>query len=303
MKRATPPSFLTCILGARWRRATVLVAVLALTMLGGASGWCADPIPPRIEDLFLTDNVVDPITLEDGKTAIYCRSRVDPWTRTVKQSLWKVDESGPPHAMEFGEPDAHSPVLTPDGKWVMFLSSRPFADGTPAFAPVPPYSDPAVDIWFMPIEGGRPRPLGGKNKPYGRVITDRFYGRITFSPDGQRLAFVADLGLDPRTEEERLSNVIVVREDQGEGYEGYGPTQVWVADLAGLAKSDNKAEPVDQVMASQITRVTKDDFWYGDPQWAPDGSYLVVHANRTAQHESVRFSINHNYDLWKIDLQ
>ena len=56
------------------------------------------------------------------------------------------------------------------------------------------------------------------------------------------------------------------------------------------------------VAAARVTRVTSDDFWYGDPQWMPDGKSLIVHANRTADRESVRFSINKNYDLWQINL-
>src|SRR5262249_33695370 len=38
------------------------------------------------------------------------------------------------------------------------------------------------------------------------------------------------------------------------------------------------------------------------PRWSPDGGTLVVHANRTADRESVRYSINKNYDLWAIDV-
>jgi dipeptidyl aminopeptidase/acylaminoacyl peptidase len=87
---------------------------------------------------------------------------------------------------------------------------------------------------------------------------------------------------------------VITRDDQGEGYEGYGPMQVWVADL-------NPAPGT--VAASRVRRVTQDNFWYGDPQWSPDGSFLVVCANRTADQESVRYSINHNYDLWKIALR
>lgn len=250
-----------------------------------------EPIPPQIEDLYLSDVAVDAITFNEGESVLYIRQRVDQSARDWKRSLWQVDAKRGPRPMEPGEPDASHPLLSPDGKWIVFLSTRPFPDGLPAFTPVPPYSDPAADIWLIPTQGGEAIPLGGPQKPYGRVITDSFYSGIRFSPDGKQLLFVADEGKDPRTEQERRNNVIVVREDQGEGYEGYGTTQVWVAELLDSPTA---------VAAKTITRLTPGDYWYGDPQWSPDGSFVVVHANRTPEQESVRYSINHNYDLWKI---
>ena len=65
---------------------------------------------------------------------------------------------------------------------------------------------------------------------------------------------------------------------------GYGPAQVWVAYLAD--------SPRDHAAVS-IERLTKDDVWYGDPQWSPDGRFLVVHANRTADRESATQSRRH----------
>ncbi|HEV7404374.1 MAG TPA: S9 family peptidase [Chthoniobacteraceae bacterium] len=268
-----------------------LLRIVAL--LACCTAFAADPPLPQIEDLYLSENVVAPITLKDGRTAIYIRAWVDAATRKLRQALWRVDDEGGARPLEAGEPDASSPQVSPDGQWILFLSTRAFPDGTPAFTPVPPSSDPAADLWLMPIAGGKAIPLGGKAKPYGRLITDKFYGRVAFSPDGKRVAFVADEGRDPRTEEERRNNVIVFREDQGEGYEGYGATQVWVAELLAAPGA---------VAASKIERITPGDFWYGDPQWAPDGSFLVVVANRTKDQESVRYSINQNFDLWKITL-
>ena len=64
---------------------------------------------------------------------------------------------------------------------------------------MPPESDPATDVWLIPTDGGTAVPLAGPDRPHGRVFHDGFYGRLAFSPDGRRLAFVADDGKDPRT--------------------------------------------------------------------------------------------------------
>ena len=231
----------------------------------------------------------------DGRTAVFVRQWIDPETKRERNSLWMVDgarEKARP--LEPGEPDARAPVFSPDGRWIAFLSTRPRPEGWTHDAAGPagvrardrPLADPGR--WRPERAAGRPP------APYGRVFHDAFYGRVAFSPDGRRLVFVADDGRDPRTPQERAADVEIVRPDQGEGYTGYGPAQVWVAHL--------DAEP-GKSAASRIERLTDDDVWYGDPQWSPDGRTVVVHANKTADRESVRYSINKNFDLWAIDVE
>jgi acylaminoacyl-peptidase len=254
----------------------------------------AEPSLISIDDLYRTDTPQGLVISPGGDSAVYSRRWAERSSRTIRFSLWRVDgDAANRRALEEGEPDARSPLFSPDGKWIVFLSTRPLPDGRPAFEPVPPYSDPATNLWLMPAAGGQAIPLVGRDKPYGRVFSDPFYGHISFSPDGKRLVFVADDGVDPRTVEESSNNVQIVREDQGEGYEGYRPAQIWIADL--LDQPTN-------VAAARVTRITNDDVWYGDPQWLPDGKALIVHANRTNDRESVRYSINHNFDLWRIEL-
>lgn len=263
-------------------------------LLVSDSGRAAEPSLITINDLYRFDAPQGLVVAPSGTSAVYSRRWTEKASRSVKFSLWQVEgDAANRQAMENGEPNARSPTFSPDGKWIVFLSTRVLPDGKPAFEQVPPYSDPATDIWVMPAAGGKAVPLTGRSKPYGRVFSDPFYGHISFSPDGKRLVFVADDGVDPSTPEERANNVQIVREDQGEGYEGYRPAQIWIADLLD--------RPTD-VAATQVTRVTNDDVWYGDPQWLPDGKSLIVHANRTADRESVRYSINHNFDLWQIEL-
>jgi dipeptidyl aminopeptidase/acylaminoacyl peptidase len=273
----------------------LLALAVIITVVAGAGGEPPSPAkkPLAVEDLYRFDGPRS-VTLDpEGRRAVYVRRRLDAATKQERQSLWLADGSRDKvRPLEKDEPDARAPVFSPDGKWVAFLSTRPRPDGWKQTPPAPPQSDPATDVWLLSPDGGTAIPLAGPDKPYGRVFNDGFYGRVAFSPDGKRLAFVADDGKDRRSPQEIEAGVEVVRPDQGEGYTGYGAAQVWVAHLDG---TPGKAA------AGRVERLTDDDVWYGDPQWSPDGKLLVVHANRTDDRESVRFSINKNFDLWAID--
>lgn len=277
------------------RPATLGFVLLALAS-SAVPGRAAPPEkkPLAVEDLYRFDAPRDPALAPDGKSLVYVRQWIDAKTRTDRSSLWRVD-GDPKNAKptEKDEPDARAPVFSPDGKWIAFLSTRKRPDGWKQTPPAPPQSDPALDVWLIPAAGGAAVPLAGKDKPYGRVFNDGFYGRLTFSPDGTKLAFVADDGRDPRTVAERSNSVRIARDDQGEGYTGWGAAQVWVAHL----------EPNAERAAAKVDRLTDDDVWYGDPNWHPDGKTLAVHANRTADRESARFSINKNFDIWLIDVE
>ncbi|MBI2478395.1 MAG: PD40 domain-containing protein, partial [Planctomycetia bacterium] len=263
------------------RELKALLFVVILT-LGCRTGSAAEKEFISIDDLYRFDAATDVAVSPEGTAAVYARRWADRATRQIRYSLWGAVESADNACpLEEGQPDARQPLYSPDGKWIVFVSTRTFSDASPAFSPVPPYSDPATDIWLLPAAGGTAIPLAGPGKAYGRVLTDSFYGNIAFSPNGKRLVFVADDGQDPRTAAEIDNNVQIVREDQGEGYEGYGPAQIWIADLADDPQS---------IAAAHVWRITDDEFWYGDPQWSPDGKSLVVHANRTSDRESVRYS-------------
>ena len=245
--------------------------------------------PLAVEDLYRMEGPRSGILSPDGEHAAYARAWIDPETREERSALW-FDR----RPLEEGEPDARSPIFSPDGRRIVFHSTRPRPKGWKETPASPPESEAATDLWVIPVSGGRAVPLAGPDKPYGRVFNDAFYGRVAFSPDGRRIAFVADSGRDPRTPEEIDADVTVVRPDQGEGYTGYGAAQIWVASLDGTGET---------FAAARIDRLTDGDAWYGQPQWSPDGRTLVVHANRTADRESVRFSINKDYDLWAIDVE
>lgn len=247
----------------------------------------------KVEDLYRLDGPRSVVVSPDGKRAVFVRQWIDSATKQDRFSLWQAgSEAGDARALEPGEPDVRHAVFSPDGKWIALLSTRRRPDGWQQTPSVPSESDPSTDVWLLPTAGGPAIPLAGRTKPYGRVFLDGFYGNVAFSPDGKRLVFVADDGKNLRSREEIAANVHVVRPDQGEGYTGYGPAQIWIAHLD---------ETPGTSAASRIDRLTDDEVWYGDPQWMPDGKSLVVHANRTDDRESARYSINKNFDLWMLD--
>jgi dipeptidyl aminopeptidase/acylaminoacyl peptidase len=243
-----------------------------------------------IEDIFRLEAPRSMTLSPDGSRAVYVRNWLDPNTREERNSLWLVDgDRQRRRPLEPGEPDARSPVFSPDGKWVAFLSTRPRPAHWRPIPYTPPASDPATDIWLLPLASGPAIPLAGPKPPYGRVFNDGFYGHIAFAPDGNSLVFVADDGKHSRPMEHHH----IVRPDQGEGYTGYRPAQVWIAKLD---KNPTKSA------AHAIERLTDDDISYGDPHWSPDGRSIIVHANKTNDRESVRYNINRNFDLWAINV-
>lgn len=228
-----------------------LLRLLALSLVAfAASGiaYAQSKRPLAAEDLYLFDSPQSAVVSPDGKRAAYIRQWIDSTSKQERYSLWLVD--GKPRALEASEPDARAPIFSPDGKWIAFLSTRARPEGWKQIPPTPLYSDSATDIWLLAADGGRALPLAGADKPYGRVFNDGFYGRVAFSPDGRRLVFVADDGKDLRTPQEIAADVIVVRPDQGEGYTGYGPAQIWVAHL-----DDNPTECAGAEIVEKVRQV------------------------------------------------
>jgi Tol biopolymer transport system component len=168
---------------ARHSRLFVACGLVLATL--AARGFSEEPSLILIDDLYRMDSPQGVVVTPDGTSAIYSRRWNDRKERVVRHSLWRA-EGDAAHAkpLEAGEPDGRAPLLSPDGKWIVFLSTRPLPDGKPGFTPVPPYSDTATDIWLMPAAGGKAIPLIGRERPYNRVFSDPFFGNVAFSADG-----------------------------------------------------------------------------------------------------------------------
>ncbi|HZZ79130.1 MAG TPA: S9 family peptidase [Gemmataceae bacterium] len=252
----------------------------------------------RIEDLYLMESVKSPTLFPKEEKLVYERVWIDAKTKEERHALWLVTgkrENRKP--LEEGEPDGRSPVVSPDGEWIAFLSTRHVPGKSKELPFTPPYSDASVGIWMYHVKTGQVASLGGIGRVWGRVFHDGFYGRVAFSPDSKRIAFVADDGRQFREKKDYEPRVEVVEPDQGEGYTGYGPAQIYVVDI-GRIPDERGLSP-----GTKVHRITLNPVWYGDPQWSPDGKKLVVVANKSNDRESVRYSINKNFDLYLIDVE
>src|SRR5262249_22237679 len=146
--------------------------------------------PLSIDDLYRLDSFRTAVPSPDGKRAVFVRSWIDSEIKQERFSLWASDGNSDTAApLEKGEPDARHALFSPDGKWAALRSTRPRPDGWKQPPPAPPESDAATDVWLLPADGGQAVPLAGPDKPYGRVFNDGFYGRVAFSPDGNRIVF------------------------------------------------------------------------------------------------------------------
>jgi dipeptidyl aminopeptidase/acylaminoacyl peptidase len=188
-------------------------------------------------------------------------------------------------------------VMSADGKEIWPLTNGLKSDGTPASDTFPRWSPDgrtvafysnrsgSTQIWVIHPFGGEAMPLTDERTGCGPLMTDGFFAGLEWSPDGQRIAFVAQL---PEPKKKPVSDVKVVGVEYGEGYSGVNTRMhVWTIGAEG----------------GKARRVTRGDFHHGDPRWSPDGRWIAFVSNRTRDEEAVTSSINKNYDLWLIPSQ
>lgn len=143
-----------------------LTPPLVVTAFSVSSGFGQAKRVLTAEDLYRFDSPRDLVMAPDGKSAVYIRNWIDASTKLERNSLWRVAGVGEkPVAIERDEPDVRTPVYSPDGKWIAFLSTRARPEGWKQTPGVPPESDPAVDVWIIPANGGNAIPLAGADTP------------------------------------------------------------------------------------------------------------------------------------------
>lgn len=150
-------------------------ARLAIVTVGTAALWvsahAAAGRPMTIDDLITAVRVTEPALSPDGRSVAFVRTTTDGQTGRRNPDIWVVpaDGSAPPRLLVGGESPETSPVYSPDGKHVAFVSVH---DGAP-------------QVHLATTVGTELRQLtklaAGVQPP------------LVVSPDGRRVAYVSDV--------------------------------------------------------------------------------------------------------------
>src|SRR5579885_113742 len=215
-----------------------------------------------IEDLYKFKFVSQPRISPDGQRVAFVLTTIDERKHEYRSSIWMIPrEGGEAQRLTSGPANAHTPVWSPDGRWLAFVSDREGDMTGKSEKDAKKLGKGKQQIWLLPTGGGE-----------AHQLTFIQHGAVypVWSPDSKRLIFLAQVGpLDEEGEDGKpLPKVRVVdrlwyRLD-GVGFIYERRSHLFLVNVAG-------GEPV------QLTDGDWDD---GDPVWSPDGKYLAFTSSR-----------------------
>ncbi|MCP4416192.1 MAG: S9 family peptidase [Chloroflexi bacterium] len=218
----------------------------------------AEKQPITAEDLYKFELVSDPQLSPDGGHVIFGVSRVDRETEKKYTNLWLVvsDGSSPPRQFTYGDQNDMHPRWSPNGRNIAFLSNRKDREQS--------------QLYIIPLNGGEARPV--------TEMVGKFAG-FSWSPDGRSFATQfrkkdkSAIELEKDEQKKKLGIVArhITRLDyrfDGEGYRSQEKWHIWTINAASGT-------------ATQLTEGDKFDEL--QPQWTPDGRFLIFTSNRDSQ--------------------
>ena len=204
-------------------------------------------------DVFHLEWAGDPRISPDGSRVVYVRSGFDVMEDGRRSDLWLVDADGTRHRpLTTGEGGEGSPRWSPSGDRLLYVSSK--EDG--------------AELWVRWMDSGQTAKLTDlRESP----------GGIAWSPDGRWIAFTMFVPEDDASFAEmprkpdgadwgpaiRVVDEVVYRQD-GRGFLEDGHRQLFVLPAEG----------------GTPRQLTDAPFDHGGPRWTPDGSHLILSANR-----------------------
>lgn len=220
--------------------------------------------PLEIDDLYAIRLVSEPAISPDGRQIVWVETVLDKDEDTYRAALWLSDVNGAnPRQLTSCQYRDTFPRWSPDGSTIAFLSNRP-ATVPSENATGKQDTKAASQIWLIAPDGGEARQL--TSHPNGAT-------RITWSPDGRKIAFTAADDVDP---DDQFTAPVTVGGHADEvivhdiRYRGDGKglltqyTHLWAIDIATRE-------------AVQLTDADAND---AAPEWSPDGRKIAFIGNR-----------------------
>ena len=267
-------------------RQAVLPVLIALVLpLSPVADAATRGLQPK--DLATLDRWSSPVLSPDGRLLVVAKREVDFDGNKAATSLWLENlvarDAAPPVRLTPEGWNVNSPVFSPDGGVVYFLSGK----------------SGSSQLYSIPVDGGTPRQL--TDFPVD-------VGGFQVSPDGQRIAFNAEAFIDCRSDLACTGKRLKAEADSPatgvvydrmfvrhwDAWNDGRLNRVFVATLPGDGVAVSTATAIaSDVVADIPSRPFGDSSEY---TWAPDGQSLVLSA-RTADRTEPWST---NFDLYRV---
>jgi dipeptidyl aminopeptidase/acylaminoacyl peptidase len=207
---------------------------------------------PTIDDLLNLVQVSGAEISPDGRQVIYTKSEIEKWSDNKRiTSIWIANTDGTDHRQLLGSDKDRSPVWSPDGRYVAFLSTRDQAENARDAA--------GAQIWLLRMAGG-----GEATKLTEQKTAVR---SIKWSDDSTQIFFALEEE-DPQKDSRKNSIGDGIFVDEGPNGQGRGSySNLWAVTIA-----------------DQRTRqLTRGNNFIGDFEPSPDGTRVVYTSRPTNQ--------------------
>ena len=232
---------------------SAVVAVLAAVLVAAP----AAQTPKYLDKstFFQMESISSPAISPDGKTVIFSRGYVDMMQDRGRSNLWVIDITGDRlRQLTDGAWSDSSPVWSPDGKRIAFLSDRSGSNQLHAM-----WVDTRETLQLTRLE----------RAPSG----------INWSPDGKLIAFtslvpddspILPVRLPPVPRGAQLARGAVVIDEPSWARDGSGPTP----------RGFTHAYTIDATVGGTPRQITTENFDHSAPSWSADAKTIFVSAIR-----------------------
>ena len=209
------------------------------------------------------ESIGSPNISPDGMHILFTRGWIDKKSDRSRSNLWIVDIAGKRvRELTHGNWRDFSPVWSPDGKKIAFLSDR----------------DETTQIHVMWLDTREVAQL---------THLDRSPGSLRWSPGGKKLAFtqfipddksILSVKLPKRPKGAKWAKPAVIVDRLSWSRDGRGPTP----------KGNTHIFVIDAELGGTPKKITSGDYSHSDPQWSKDGKKIYFSAIRKPEAEYLR---------------